>query len=84
MGVFLLAKTNTSGKHDHFVKSIFFSVFEMLEGEYASTNERLPKFVSEVGSAIRGFCQYFLWRLIKPFALGEFLFPVAFTFEAGI
>ena len=67
--------THTSSKHDYLVVSVCFVVFLMFECKQRTADERLPEFISEIGSAVRGFNQYLFGSLIEPFSFFQCFFP---------
>ncbi|MPM18337.1 hypothetical protein SDC9_64746 [bioreactor metagenome] len=51
-GIFAITETDTTGQHDNLVVAIFLIIFLVFKSQQRTTNERLTKFVTEVGSSV--------------------------------
>ncbi len=74
--VTLLAIAYATSEHDNLVVSIFLTILLVLEGKHRTSDKRLTKLVTEVGSTVGSLDKNLFWSLIEPLAHWHDVFPV--------
>ena len=82
--VALRTVSHASGQHDHLVITVTFTILLMLESQYGTGNQRLPEFVSEIGSPVRRLDQNLFRSLVQPLAHRQDVLPITFLIRTRI
>ena len=69
-------KSDTTGQHDYLIKAIGFITLLMLKCQQTAVDQRLPEFITKIGSPVGGFDQDFFRSMVEPLSGFNTIFPL--------